>query len=323
MSQYFDVFNGDADGLCAIHQMRLADAIDSQLITGVKRNIRLLSQVNGEKSDCVTAFDICFAENRTDVERLLANGVRVRYFDHHYAGTIPKHPLFEPHIDVSPGVCTSIIVDRFLGGRFRLWAIVGAFGDNLSLVARELAASLSLSEKDIERLRVLGECLNYNSYGESEDDLYYRPAALYRAMAPFADPFEFLAGCPHGDLLRFGMRSDLESAQRISPTLTWAHGDAYVLPAECWARRAGGVFANRLVQIDPDGIHAVLIPNAKEGYLVNLRVPPHASITADALCREFPTGGGRAIAAGINHLSEADLQRFFDRLQAIALSPKP
>jgi hypothetical protein len=31
---------------------------------------------------------------------------------------------------------------------------------------------------------------------------------------------------------------------------------------------------------------------------------------ADALCREFPTGGGRAAAAGINHLPQERLADF-------------
>jgi hypothetical protein len=34
------------------------------------------------------------------------------------------------------------------------------------------------------------------------------------------------------------------------------------------------------------------------------------STGADALCREFPTGGGRAAAAGINHLPQERLVDF-------------
>ncbi|MDQ6977782.1 MAG: acetyltransferase, partial [Ghiorsea sp.] len=37
-----DVFNGDADGLCALHQLRLAVPVNSTLMTGVKRDINLL-----------------------------------------------------------------------------------------------------------------------------------------------------------------------------------------------------------------------------------------------------------------------------------------
>ena len=44
------------------------------------------------------------------------------------------------HIDTDPAMCTSLIVDRHLGGKFRHWAIVAAFGDNLEKPARESAA---------------------------------------------------------------------------------------------------------------------------------------------------------------------------------------
>ena len=38
--RYFDVFNGDADGICALHQLRLADPLDSTLVTGLKPEAR-------------------------------------------------------------------------------------------------------------------------------------------------------------------------------------------------------------------------------------------------------------------------------------------
>ena len=41
----YDVFNGDADGICALQQLRLNDPIESKLITGVKRDIQLLDHV--------------------------------------------------------------------------------------------------------------------------------------------------------------------------------------------------------------------------------------------------------------------------------------
>ena len=41
----FYVFNGDADGLCALQQLHLADPGDAILVTGVKRDIGLLARV--------------------------------------------------------------------------------------------------------------------------------------------------------------------------------------------------------------------------------------------------------------------------------------
>ncbi len=53
-----DVFNGDADGICALIQLRLAKPVEAKLITGVKRDIQLLEQVMVQAHDSVTVLDI-------------------------------------------------------------------------------------------------------------------------------------------------------------------------------------------------------------------------------------------------------------------------
>src|SRR5690348_6639742 len=162
-------FNGDADGLCALQQLWLAEGrpID-RLVTGPKRRIALLDALEARAGDEVTALDISFDVNRAGAERVLARGASLRYFDHHYAGELPAHPRLAACIDPSPAVCTSVIVDRHLGGRCRAWAIAGAFGDNLDETARSLAAALGVAADDVELLKDLGVALNYNAYGESE-----------------------------------------------------------------------------------------------------------------------------------------------------------
>ena len=47
-----------------------------------------------------------------------------------------------------------------------------------------------------------------------------------------------------------------------------------------------------------------------------IRVPRDSSVSAEAFCRTFPTGGGRRTAAGINHLPQEDLQKFTDAFEA-------
>jgi hypothetical protein len=314
----FDVFNGDADGLCALHQLRLAEPRQAQLITGVKRDVRLLSRVEAQAGDRVAVFDVSLAENCADLERLLAKGVYIRYFDHHFAGDVPSHPLLEPHIDTDADVCTSSIVDRLLQGRFRAWAVTAAFGDNLHKTACELAKPLALPDSDLQQMRMLGECLNYNSYGESEADLYYHPTVLYRAMAPFREPLAFLHERAEVKCLRRGMQEDLDLARRIEPTSTWSGGEAYVLPPAAWSRRVAGTFANALATNGPSVTYAVLAPRRAGGYAVSVRIADHASLTAEQVCREFPTGGGRVRAAGINELPEQEVERFLARLRAIA-----
>ncbi len=53
-----DVLNGDADGLCALHQLRLADPAENTLITGVKRDLALVGQGNAQSGDSVTLLDV-------------------------------------------------------------------------------------------------------------------------------------------------------------------------------------------------------------------------------------------------------------------------
>ena len=65
MKKFFDVFNGDADGICALHQLRLAQPRPgAELVTGVKRDIRLLQQLAGIQNACITVLDISLDSNR-------------------------------------------------------------------------------------------------------------------------------------------------------------------------------------------------------------------------------------------------------------------
>jgi hypothetical protein len=48
-----------------------------------------------------------------------------------------------------------------------------------------------------------------------------------------------------------------------------------------------------------------------------VRAPLSNKTDADTLCMEFPTGGGRKAAAGINALPADMLEAFLDRLDSI------
>ncbi len=97
---HYDVFNGDADGICALQQLRLARPRTSTLVTGVKRDNALLARVNAGEGDTVTVLDVSYRRNGDDVERLLAAGARIRYIDHHDPGAVADHPRLETHIDL-------------------------------------------------------------------------------------------------------------------------------------------------------------------------------------------------------------------------------
>jgi hypothetical protein len=318
---HYDAFNGDADGLCALHQLRLAWPREAQLVTGCKRDIALLERIAGSPGDSVTALDISLDVNREALLRLLERGVEVEWFDHHHAGDIPVHPRLTAHIDTDAAVCTSIIVDHVLGGRHRPWAVVAAYGDNLAASAERLASTLGLDEQARAQLRELGESLNYNAYGDEEADLMIEPAALYRLLSRHPDPFSFIAVEPIAPALSAGRLRDLAMARQLAPEVIVNCGAIYVLPDTPWSRRVRGVFVNELATAQPQLAYAAASPNGAGGYTVSVRAPGDLAHGADELCRLFPTGNGRRTAAGITHLDSvalADFVRAFERMLARA-----
>ncbi|EIF30844.1 hypothetical protein BCh11DRAFT_06350 [Burkholderia sp. Ch1-1] len=308
--KHFDVFNGDADGICALHQLRLSKPLRSVLITGVKRDVELLGRVPLGAGLSVTVLDISLDSNRTALLALLRHGAEVEYFDHHFAGAIPEASNLKLYIDTTPDICTSLLVDRHVGGQHRLWALVGAYGDNLLHAARTLAATCALEPEQAEQLRELGEAINYNAYGESEADLLIPPASLYRTVRPYSSPFDFAANEPIARALCDALRRDMELALSLPPESVMAGGKIYLLPDEPWARRVRGAFGNFLATSFPDLAHAVLSQSVQGEYMVSVRAPLAHPYGAADLCRQFAGGGGREAAAGIGRLAQNRLGEF-------------
>jgi hypothetical protein len=313
MARRIFVFNGDADGLCALQQLLLHEGRgDDLLLTGPKRKTALVQEVNAAHGDTVTVLDLSLLANRAAVDRLLTSGVRLRYFDHHEPGELPFHPQFDSHIDMSPAVCTSVIVDRYLEGANRAWAVVGAFGDNLDDTARALADDLGLGD-DRDRLRQLGISLNYNSYGEREEDLFFSPKELHGRLIEHKEPMAFIAEDPAFKTLWDGFQDDLSHASALDPVAAGERACVYSLPDTAWARRVSGVFANQCAHKAPAVAHAILSPNSAGGMTVSVRAPLNRPTGASDFCRQFPGGGGRSGAAGVNHLPLVDVDYFVDR----------
>ncbi|MGH8447625.1 MAG: DHH family phosphoesterase [Solimonas sp.] len=313
-----DVFNGDADGICALTQLRLDQPRDARLVTGVKRDIELLEQVQAGSGDRVTVLDVSLDKNREGVERLLQAGAEVFYVDHHFAGEIPQGERMQALINEAPDVCTSLLVNGHIKNRYLAWAVVGAFGDNLKKSAETIAKALDLDEARLRQLEDLGTYLNYNGYGESVGDLHFAPDALFRLVSRHETPFGFIAeGREHFDKLADGYVTDMGRAAATRPQPGSSDQAAlFILPDAPWARRVSGVYSNDLTNLHPDRAHAVLTEKAGGSYLVSVRAPLNRKKGADELCRQFPTGGGRAAAAGINDLEAGRLGAFMQAFAA-------
>lgn len=309
----YDIFNGDADGICALIQFRHAFPADAHLVTGVKRDINLVKQRNYQAGDELLVLDISYDKNREGVEAALAAGATVKYFDHHFAGDVADNAALEAHINTAADICTALLVNGYLKGAYAQWAVVGAFGDNLRQSALALANTLKLNDGDISQLEKLGIYINYNGYGASLSDLHFTPSELFQRMLPFESPLAFInAGDGTFEALAQGYDSDMAAAAAIKPDLETASVAMFTFPDQAWARRVSGVYSNDLANANPERAHAVLTAKADGSFLVSVRAPLANKTGADELCRQFPTGGGRKAAAGINALPAEQLPAFID-----------
>ncbi|REL30170.1 DHH family phosphoesterase [Thalassotalea euphylliae] len=314
---HFDVFNGDADGILALVQLRLAEPKESVLVTGVKRDIALLAKLDIEQVTSVTTLDISMEKNADGLASLLAAKKPVFYVDHHRTGDIPDSPYLQSIIDLDANTCTSLLVNEHLNHAHYLWAIAAAFGDNMNKSAIALATQHQVSENDQTFLKALGIYVNYNGYGRTIDDLHIPPAALFKTLVGYANPLELR---DDKDSVFYQLESAYQQDMANAAQAICHHDDNIAkvieLPDEAWARRVSGVLGNDLANQSPDKAHAVLTQNRDESYTVSFRAPLANRQGADNVCTQFETGGGRAAAAGINKLPREQLATFIDTLTA-------
>jgi nanoRNase/pAp phosphatase (c-di-AMP/oligoRNAs hydrolase) len=318
---HYDVFNGDADGIIALLQLRLSKSKphpkESILVTGVKRDISLLKNVNTESATSVTVLDISLEKNIDALSHLLEQEVDVFYVDHHRTGDVPQSKYLTNLIDTDANTCTSLIVNKYLQNEFVNWAIAAAFGDNMQVSAQTLAKEHNLPSEQQALLKELGIYINYNGYGRSVDDLHFHPAKLLEKLSHYSDPFDLIS---ETDSIFYQLKTaylaDMEKAHQSPVLINNKQLSAVQLADEPWARRVSGVFGNELANASPTKAHVVVtlnesIADKKSTYTISLRAPLNNKQGAGELCANFPTGGGRAAAAGINALPVEMLGDFF------------
>ncbi|WBA17111.1 DHH family phosphoesterase [Salinivibrio kushneri] len=316
---HYDVFNGDADGIIALLQLRKAQPKDSTLVTGVKRDIALLQQVAAKSDVCgVTVLDISMEKNSEPLYTLIDRDIPVFYCDHHRAGEVPQAGNFTALIDIDAQMCTSLLISQHLGHRYAEWAVAGIYGDNLFTTAETLANEIGLTIGQRAFLKELGTLINYNGYGATVDDLHIPPAKLFSMLLAYDSPFDLQADLesPYY-MLKNGYAQDYAYIEALEPVENNDVAMVYVLPSEAWARRISGVFGNALANQSPAKAHAVMTLNQNQlDYTVSVRAPLENRTGADEVCCQFQTGGGRKAAAGINQLPCAARDEFISVLTA-------
>jgi hypothetical protein len=308
---HVEVFNGDADGLCALRQWRAQHGKAELSITGVKRDIALVQHVPQQATD-VAIFDVSHRVNEAATAQRITTA-SIHYFDHHQVGNLPQNPNFHGHIDTDPMVCTAVLVWRHFAGSLPDWAITGAFGDNLLRTATSLSDA---NQTTLQRLEELGVLLNYNGYGTSIEDLHLHPAELADELDRYPNAETCAQQSTMVQHLRQGYAQDLAHIAALPTYADFGDSVVYLMPDTPWARRMSGTFANQAAQLRPNVAVAIAVPKSDNSVNLSIRAPLENPLGAAGLAAQFPNGGGRAAAAGINNLPINQLDSFTETFRA-------
>jgi hypothetical protein len=305
------LFNGDADGILSQHMLWLSGIRPSLRLTGMKREISLLERLPPSFRGDAHVLDISLKTNAEAARSFLSReGGSLTWYDHHESVDLPEQPRLKTHIHPTSGQCTALIVNGVLGHAFDLWAAAAAFGDNVTASAEAILRKHGLSQTDRDALAELGEWLNYNAYGEPED-AFLSPLEFAHRLEGYANPLVFFRESGLFPGLAQQIQDDERHCLALEPWQRRTLASVYRVPDTAWARRFGATWMNRLVRQNPDQGFAIFQARRKGGYLVSLRAPqkgPLSTWNAAQFAGQYPTGGGRVQAAGINALPEDMLE---------------
>ncbi len=312
---YFDFFNGDADGIISLHQYRLQFPQKSEVFTGVKRDVKLLRHAVEIKNSTLSVFDISLLSNKDYIDGILSNNNRVTWFDHHEPGETKLGDNFEIFVDADPNCCTNILVDNYIDGLYRPWTICGAYGDNLHEQAEKL--NPCFDEYSLSKLKEIGETLNYNGYGNEITDLTANPKDVYLDIINYESPFEYRQKSEIYNKIFTQMKSD-ESELNSSEVLHNSNtGKVILLPNTSASVRYSGIYSNTQTTENPTKAFAILTQVNEKNYRISIRSPKENPYGASKLALQFPTGGGREKAAGVNELPTEELNNFIEKFEEV------
>jgi hypothetical protein len=310
-----DVCNGDADGLCSILQWRLHEPKESTILALLDAESSLVGRVHTRPGDEFLICDIPIEPNRSTLLQLLKAGARVQYFNHHVTDDIPYHPGLRATIDFCKDASTSLTVDRLLGGKYREWAVVGAYGKRSTHAADALAVDMGMTSDTKTRLRELGKLISYNACATHEKNACIAPSKLYESLSRYRDPMEFLRSESLASELDAVRRDDLAKASVLPPYWQDANACVYVLPDTPWAHRVACGLDEELAANDPTRAYAFLCNNGTGGFNVKVRAArsewplQHSSQAPQAGCE-------RPRSWAIDHLPDGELSHFIRAFSA-------
>jgi hypothetical protein len=315
IKKYIDVFNGDADGIFSLIQLRKVCPVDQDtqyLVTGVKRDIALLQNISDSLAKCadITVLDVSFDSNERALANVLKQADAVFYCDHHQAKKLFTHERLTTVINTDPAVCTALLMNAYLQNAEPLWAVAGAYGDGLDASADKLADQLQLTHQQKKALKELGVLVNYNGYGHAVDALYYAPDDLYKNLIAYDSPFAVIAdlASPY-PRLKAGYEADLAKAQ-ATPVQSDVDFVLVVQLANApWSHRISGTYGNILAAENRDKAIVMVTTHSDNSLSISLRAPKNHPYGAADVCNQFATGGGREGAAGVNALPATELNR--------------
>ena len=259
----FYAFNGDADGLCALQQLRLADPRDATLVTGVKRDIQLLRRVNAAAGDEVTVLDISLDQNRDDLLPAAGSG---RF------GSLFRPPL-RGRAAAAPRTSRRTSRNRPTSARARWSTAISpaaiARGPSSRPSATTCRSSPSRWPRPPASTRRRPPRWS-GSASASTTTPTGMPSAISASIPRIwrsrccrsRIPMEFVRRSPAYARLGARYEEDMQQARALKPARQVPGATMVVLPDEAWARRAIGVLANELTQAQPDCAIAILSPKA-------------------------------------------------------------
>ena len=90
-----------------------------------------------------------------------------------------------------------------------------------------------------------------------------------------------------------------------------------LLPDTKASIRYSGIYSNQQTTDNPNKAFAILTLIDEENYRVSILSPKTNPLGASKLALQFPTGGGREKAAGINELPKSELNNFIEKFEDI------